>query len=195
MGNYRPICDLWMLARCKYKNGVKRYGGYLAGFPERARVLLGCNINDSVLHVCGGMAKDYPYQRGFGSNDKTLDLDPACDPDYLQDAREHYPWCPPIGNGISPAIATREPWPGILIDPPYSAEDATHYLPGSEKYPSPSLLIKNAMDVLPIGGRCGIIHFYPPKQPKNSMMVACIGIISGFNSRIRVYSVYEKTGE
>lgn len=192
MTNYRPICDIWMLARCKYKNGIKRYGGYLAGFPERARVLLGCNINDSILHACGGMAKEYPYRRGFGPNDKTMDLDPACNPDFLQDAREPFPWCPELTGGPSPAIATQIPWSGILIDPPYSEEDAEHYSPGKPKYPSPSLLVKNALEVLSVGGRVGIIHYYPPKCPKSGMMVACIGVISGFNSRIRVYSVYEK---
>ena len=56
-------------------------------------------------------------------------------------------------------------------------------------------LVQNAMAVLPIGGRVGIIHYYPPKMPKNAMMVACIGVICGFNSRIRVYSVYEKLSD
>jgi hypothetical protein len=177
---------MWMLARCKYKSGIKRYGGYLAGFPERARVLLGCSIDDSMLHACGGMARDYPYKRAFGPNDKTLDLDPACKPDFLQDAREPFPWQSTNKDGSNNA------WAGILIDPPYSEQDATHYITGAEKYPSPSLLVKNAIEVLNIGGRVGIIHYYPPKHPKNAMMVACIGIIAGFNSKIRVYSVYEK---
>lgn len=190
---YRPITDLWMLTRCKYNNGIKRYGGYLGGFVERARALLGVNINDPLLHACGGMARHYPYKRGFGPNDKTLDLDPACNPDFLQDAREPFPWCP--NSSVTQAPYGKAPWPGILIDPPYSEEDAMHYVTGAEKYPSPMKLVKNAIDVLPIGGRVGIIHYYPPKNPKNSMMVACIGVICGFNSRIRVYSVYEKTAD
>ena len=193
--SYRPITDMWFLARAKLKGGKKYYGAYLGGFLERARALLGCNINDPVLRVCGGMAKDYPYKRGFGPNDKTLDLDPACNPDFLQDAREHFPWCsinihddmsPGNGDGLS------NPWSGIIIDPPYTEADATHYLPGPDKYPKPNQLIKNALEVLPIGGRVGIICYYPPR-PGNSIFVACIGIISGFCNRIRCYSVYEKT--
>ena len=184
-----------MLARCKYKDGLKRYGGYLAGFPERARALLGVNINDPLLHVCGGMARHYPYKRGFGPNDMTLDLDPACTPDFLQDAREPFPWKPDPINSPIPGVVFQNPWPGILIDPPYSEEDAEHYVTGAAKYPSPMKLVSNAMDVLPIGGRVGIIHYYPPKMPKNAMMVACIGVICGFNSRIRVYSVYEKLSD
>lgn len=190
--NYRPITDIWMLARCKYMGGIKRYGGYLAGFPERARALLGVNINSPLLHVCGGMARYYPYKRGFGPNDKTLDLDPACNPDFLQDARDPFPLGPIIDKFSNFNSTPQVAWPGILIDPPYSEEDAEHYSPGRDKYPSPMKLVQNAIDVLPIGGRVGIIHYYPPKNPKNSMMVACIGVICGFNSRIRVYSVYEK---
>lgn len=177
--SYRPITDIWILARCKYKDGIKRYGGYLGGFPERARALLGVSINDPVLHVCGGMARHYPYAGGFGPNDKTLDLDPATEPDYLQDARN--------------------PWPAnysaYLLDPPYSEPDAAHYLDGkgADVYPSPNELLKRAFEVMEVGQRVGIIHYMVPKAPANSKFIACVGIICGFNNRIRVYSVFEKT--
>jgi hypothetical protein len=189
MGNYRPITDTWFLARAKLKGGVKFYGAYLGGFPERARALLGCNINDPVLHVCGGMAKLYPYKRGFGPNDKTLDLDPQTKPDFLRDAREPWPLCTVQGSGGW----DDEPWKGILIDPPYSVEDAGHYAVGPGAYPSPVLLVKRAFEVLPVGGRVGIIHYMPPSPPKNSVFVAAIGVMCGFNNRIRVFSVFEKT--
>lgn len=179
---YRPICDLWILARCKYKNGIKRYGGYLGGFPERARALLGCKIDEPVLHVCGGLAKEYPYKRGFGPNDKTSDLDPSCKPDFLTDARKPFPFCP----------TTKGMWAGILIDPPYTEEDSKVYPPGPEVFPTPNLLIKNAFEVLPVGGRCGMIHYIVPSPPKNSVFVACVGIICGYNNRCRVYTVFEK---
>ena len=80
--SYRPLCDVWFLARAKLKGGQKYYGAYLGGFPERARALLGCRLDQPVLHICGGMARLYPYRRGFGPVDKTLDLDPACKPDF-----------------------------------------------------------------------------------------------------------------
>lgn len=196
--SYRPICDVWMLARCKYKDGKKRYGGYLGGFPERARALLGATLDDPVLHVCGGKARQYPYKGGFGPNDKTLDLDPSTKPDIRRDARLH----PPIGWQLSkdaPLFMGGEdraewlPFKAMLIDPPYSVEDAAHYPPGGSRYPSPGLLVQNAIDVLPVGGRVGIIHYICPRRPKPSKFVACVGIISGFNNRIRVFSVFEKT--
>lgn len=189
MSNYRPICDVWFLARCKYKDGIKRYGGYLGGFPERARALLGCKITDPVLHVCGGKAKFYPYRRGFGPNDKTLDLDPAVEPDFLQDARDGFP----LRYKHNPPEDST--WSGILMDPPYSEADAAHYAPGEDKYPKPNLLLKNAFDVLPVGGRVGLIHYILPSPPKNSVFVAAVGILCGFNNRIRIYSVFEKTEE
>lgn len=181
MSNYRPITDFWLLARCKYKNGIKRYGGYLGGFPERARVLVGAGSSDAVLHVCGGMAKFYPYVGGFGENDKTLDLDPLTEPDFLMDARDEYP----LNNG--------KLWRAIIADPPYSTEDAAKYSVGAGVYPSPNLILRNSLKVVDIGGRVGIIHYMLPSPPKNAKFVASVGIICGFNNRIRVFSVFERT--
>ena len=124
--SYRPITDVWILARCKYAGGVKRYGGYLGGFPERPRALLGVTINDPVLHVCGGLAKLYPYQGGFGDRDGTLDLDPNVSPDYLQDVTAALP------AGFK----------AMLADPPYSEADAAEYFPGAARYANPNKLME-----------------------------------------------------
>lgn len=174
--SYRPITDVWFLARAKLKDGVKYYGAYLGGFPERARALLGASIQEPVLHVCGGMAKKYPYAGGFGPLDKTLDLDPLTDPDFLQDAREKYP----------------EGFKAILADPPYSEDEAKNYSVGSDVYPKPNEIIRRAFEVLPVGGRVGLIHYMLPACPKNGKFVASVGVLCGFNNRIRVYSVFEK---
>lgn len=192
--SYRPITDMWILARAKLQGGVKYYGAYLGGFPERARALLGCTIHDPVLHVCGGMAKLYPYKRGFGPNDKTLDLDPDCQPDFLQDARDPFPLCNPESI-VSPSVSAthaRRLWAGILIDPPYSEGDAAQYKPGAERYPKPNQLIAHALEVLPSGGRVGLIHYLLPSPPKGTIFVACIGVCCGFNNRMRAYTVFEK---
>lgn len=194
--SYRPITDVWFLARAKLKGGRKYYGAYLGGFPERARVILGATIYDPVLHVCGGMAKHYPYAGGFGTNDETLDLAPETEPDHLQDAREGFPFGPKRYR--APIQAANQPgqlpvfWRAILIDPPYSEADADHYAPTALAYPTPNQLIKNALHVLPIGGRVGLIHYVLPAQPKNAKFIAAIGIMCGFNNRIRVFSAFEK---
>lgn len=186
--SYRPITDIWFLARAKLKGGKKYYGAYLGGFPERARALLGCQLDHPVLHVCGGCARDYPYRRGFGPNDKTLDINPDTQPDFLRDAREPFPDFPFPGVGRWASSS----WAGILIDPPYSPEDAAHYESGADRYPPPNLLLRNAWCCLPRHGRVGIIHYVLPKPPKDAIFVAAIGIFCGFNNRIRSYSVFEK---
>ena len=189
--SYRPICDIWFLARAKLKSGKKYYGAYLGGFPERARVLLGAGPDDAVLHVCGGMAPFYPYKGGFGRLDKTLDIDPAVDPDFLQDAREPFPdWT--SGQPREDKWINGTHWTAILMDPPYSEVDAAHYNCGASVYPKPNQLINNALDVLPVGGRVGLIHYCLPAQPKNAKFVAAVGILCGFNNRIRVFSVFQK---
>lgn len=173
--SYRPICDTWLLARCKYTGGVKRYGGYLGGFPERARALLGVSIDDPVLHVCGGLAKLYPYKGGFGPNDRTLDLDPNVTPDYLQDASA------PLPTGFK----------AMLADPPYSETDAAEYFPGAARYPSPHKLMAHMIAALDPGQRAGIIHYSVPRCPPGARFVACVGVICGFGNRIRAFSVFE----
>ncbi len=176
MPTYRPITDVWILARAKYADGSKRYGGYLGGFPERARALLGASIDEPVLHVCGGLARQYPYRAGFGPQDKTLDLDPACHPDYLQDASQ------PLPTGFR----------AMLADPPYSEDDAAKYPPGAARYPSPNLLVRNMIASLRPGQRCGIIHYLWPSPPPGARSVAAIAILCGFNNRARVFSVFER---
>lgn len=188
--SYRPITDTWILARAKlkpYPDGAKRsyYGCYLGGFPERARVLLGVTLTDSVLHVCGGMARFYPYPRGFGVNDKTIDLDPKCEPDFIHDVREPLPLPPFVQE-------SDELWKAILCDPPYSEPDATHYLPGAEKYPNPNALVRNCVDAVRIGGRVGILHYLWPACPKNAIEVAVIAVKCGRNGRARQLTVYER---
>lgn len=176
MSNYRPITDMWLLARCKYKGGEKRYGGYLGGFVERARALLGVNINDPVLHVCGGLARLYPYKGGFGPNDRTLDLDPNVKPDFLQSALA------PLPTGFS----------ALLADPPYSEEDAAQYFPGAAGYPSPHKLMAHMIASLPAGGRAGLIHYSVPRCPPGARFVACVGVVCGFGNRARVFTVFER---
>lgn len=176
--SYRPITDMWILARAKLKGGKKYYGAYLGGFPERARALLGVSINDPVLHVCGGMAKHYPYRGGFGPYDKTLDLDPATEPDYLQDARDPLPL----------------DFKAILADPPYSLEDAANYTVGEAAYPKPNAILRNMLLASWPGNRVGMIHYILPSPPKDipTKFIAAVGVICGFNNRIRIYSVFEK---
>lgn len=176
--SYRPICDTWILARSK----TKYYGAYPAGFLGRARALLGVNDLDPVLHICGGRVRDYPY-KGFGINDKTLDLDPALEPDFLQDARDPFP---------EPAMGQ---WSAILIDRPYTAQDASHYAPGADVLPDLNDLLKRALRAVPVGNKVGTLDYLWPHPGKLGKEVAVIGVGTGRNGRARWYCVFERLSE
>lgn len=173
--SYRPICDVWILARSK----VKYYGAYPAGFLHRARAVIGVGPDDPVLHVCAGKVREYPF-RGFGPNDKTLDLDPATEPDFHQDARAPFP------DG---------PWEGMLIDRPYTDDDAERYVPGKAVLPTANELVRNAIAALPVGRRVGILDYVWPQPPKNATEVAVIAVGTGRNNRARWFTVFEKLKE
>lgn len=173
--SYRPITDVWILARPK----VRYYGAYPNGFLERARALLGVTPLDAVLHVCGGKAREYPAKpRGFGPNDKTLDLDASLTPDFVQRADVALP-----GHD----------WPALIADPPYTEADAAKYAPGSAEFPSANQVLKRMLAVVRPGGRVGMLHYVLPQPPREGVrFVACVGVIVGFNNRMRVFSVFER---
>lgn len=81
---------------------------------------------------------------------------------------------------------------GYPRGPPYSRQEATNYAPGPEAYPTPAEILRNASNALLVGSRIGIIHYFPPAPPPELMCIAIIGVICGFNNKIRAYSVYEK---
>lgn len=170
---YRPITDTWILTRPK----VKYHGAFPAGFLHRARALLGVRRLDAVLHVCGGKVRDYPY-RGFGPNDKTLDLDPSCLPDFLQDCRL------PLPSG---------PWEAVLIDRPYTEEDAAKYAPGADALPAINSLLANAIAVVPLGGCVGVLDYIWPSPPQNATERAVVGVGTGRGGRARWFTVFERT--
>lgn len=184
--SYRPITDTWLLARSK----VKYYGAYPAGFLHRARELLGVNILDPVLHVCSGMVRQYPF-RGLGPNDRTLDIDPETQPDILRDARTidaiSGPW------RASPEGQAPVPWPAILADRPYTEADAAHYRCGADVLPDVNDLLRRSLEIVRPGGRVGILDYIVPRPPRKTVrLVAMVGVIVGFNNRIRAYTVFEK---
>lgn len=176
--SYRPITDVWILGRAK----VKYYGAYPNGFLERAKDLMGVRRRDAMLHVCGGHAKSYPNKKVIGPNDYTLDLDPNTKPDFLRDARLPFP-----------DYTIQDQWPSILIDPPYTEVDADEYLPGRGAMPSPNKLLKHGLQAVCLGGKVGMLHYLWPRPPKDlGRCVAVVGVVVGFNNRMRCFSVFER---
>jgi len=176
--NYRPITDVWILARPK----VKYYGAYPSGFLDRARALLGVHINEPVLHVCSGRVKDYPFP-GLGPNDKTVDVDSQLKPDFVRDVAK---------NGLPPYPGG---WPAVLADPPYTPEDADRYRYGRARFPEPRQLLARCLDRVRAGGRVGFLHYAWPRPPDwigKIKCVALVGVICGYDNRMRAFSVFEK---
>lgn len=178
--SFRPITDVWILARSK----VKYFGAYPAGFLSRARDLLGVGIDDQVLHVCAGKVRDYPY-RGFGPLDVTLDLDKKLRPNIVGDARDP--------EAYTEAILVFPQIQAVLADPPYTPEFAKFYRPGTDRFVTADTIVKNSIDILPIGGRVGILSLHWPRYPKKlARQVAVVAVYVGNGNLGRTFAVFER---
>jgi hypothetical protein len=206
--------DTMILARCKHKY----HGGYPAGSLERFRLLLVGGDPDAIIwHIPGGKARDYNGMKGginlkgFGPNDKTIDLDPNCDPDFLLDVRNlpdhfsleksHILYTPPIPE---PALFEEEPKQveiisvpipkAIIIDLPYDEPNAEKYAPGKEVFPSVDKLLVDALDIMPLGNLCGVLDWrWPAPYPsQNYEEVYVDTVTTGRSSRFRGFTVWRK---
>jgi len=156
---YRPLTDMWILARTQQKY----YGAYPGGFLWRAKVLL----PGRMCHLCSGTVR----------GDFTVDIDPGVEPDLVADARD---------TGLP-----GESIDAVLIDPPYTPEDARKY--NSKEYPEPRNLMREAYRLVRPGGRVGMLHYIVPRPPqKDARLLAVVGVMVGFGNRIRVFTVFEK---
>lgn len=218
--NSRPITDTLFLARSKTKDphtGKGYYGAYPSGFLEKARRILGCSKTDSIWHVCGGHAKQYNGVKGgitlsgFGENDKTFDIDPLCLPDFQGDVRK----LEKLFNlrRVNDVCLKLEPdWAkhfelsdrvvreydlvgmpdGIIIDRPYTPEDADRYNSGRDALPNINQLLRDCLKIVKPSGRVGVLDYFFPRASLGN----CIGVypvIAGTNCRVRVFTVWERT--
>lgn len=178
--SYRPICDTWILARPK----VKYYGAYPNGFLERALPLVGAKASDRVLHLCGGRVRDYPNER-LVRNAVTVDADASLSPDFVVDLSK------PL-DPSSAKVPVVDAWPAVLIDPPYTEADHAKYDAGGCALPTANHLLRVGLQLVAPGGRVGVLHYVWPQPPKNAKSIAMVGVVYGFNNRIRAFSVFER---
>jgi len=176
--SYRPVTDVCLMARPK----VPYYGAFPNGSLERMRLPLGAQIQDEILFVCSGRVRAYPC-RGFGPNDKTVDINKKLRPDFVMDVRLELP----VKQGG---------WRAMIVDTPYSRDEAKHY--GTEnQYPEPDPLLKLCLEHTRPGGRVGFLHWYWPRPPREVhgcpiKEVFVMPVSTGRASRIRNYVVFEK---
>lgn len=187
MGGVRPITDVWILARSK----IKYYGAYPAGFLERARgVLCGGRIDDIIWHIPGGMAHTYNGTggmplNGYGPNDLRIDLDPAVKPDILMDVRRLEDLYTYNGKDIY-----GQPH-AIIIDLPYSKEEAKNYAPGKDAFPELNETLKHSLRIVRDGGLVGVLDWRWPNGTKfgaKCILAACV--TTGEGSRARMFTVW-----
>jgi hypothetical protein len=152
-----------------------------------------------VLHVCSGKVREYrcgpscnpndPDHRtahGLGSFDLTWDLDRSLQPDIIADVRDGEAW--------RSVAETHTQIQGILADPPYTKGYAKNYRVGPDVFPGADDIVKHAIDILPIGGRVGILTMNWPRYPKNrARQIAIVGVLVGNGNIGRWYAVYERT--
>jgi len=174
---YRPVTDVGLFAHPK----VKYYGAFLNGSLERMRLPLGAQIQDPVLFVCGGKVREYPCA-GFGPNDKTVDINPRLNPDYVMDVRHRLP-------------KKRGGWRAMIVDSPWSKEQARNY-GTEEQYPRPGPLLKLCLEHTRPGGRVGILHWLMPSPPKEvhgcRIKLVFALPMALYNKTWRGYVVFEK---
>lgn len=81
----------------------------------------------------------------------------------------------------------------MIADPPYTIDDAAHYVKSAETpFPRASVILQRMLEIVRVGGRVGLLHYYWPQPPPNAHPIACVGVICGYNNRMRVFSVYER---
>ena len=171
--SYRPICDVWLLARGAGSSGKPAYyGAFPSGFLRRAKDFLLAGAEGRICHLCSGAVQD--------PNSTTVDIDPSVQPDYVGDATS----TPFMDNSFD----------AVLIDPPYTEEDARHY--GDCPLPPLPALLKEACRIVKPGGKVGLLHLLVPRIPVGYVprYVALIAIITGSSQRIRVFTVLRKVG-
>jgi len=214
MGAVRPIIDstptmndAWILARSK----VKYYGAYPSGFLKRARrQLVGGDPEKIIWHIPGGMAREYNGTKGgillegFGKMDKTIDLNPACKPDFEIDVRDLTSHFRPVAfseyelsitgfrDSSKLELIQIERPDAIIIDRPYTLKDADHYPPGADKFPQLSKLIKDCLEIVKPGCFVGVIDYEWPQLGKNYREVFLHPVLTGRGNKIRLFSGWEK---
>ena len=92
--------------------------------------------------------------------------------------------------GASDNLVTDD-WYAILIDPPYTTEDHAKYSAGAD-LPTANHLLRVGLELVKPGGKVGVLHYVWPQPPKTARSIACIGVIVGFNNRMRCFSVFER---
>ena len=88
----------------------------------------------------------------------TFDLDQSLSPDIVGDANELVDY--------KRALERYPDIKAILADPAYSETWADNYSLGRRKFPSANIIVRHAIEILPPGGRVGVLSLHWPPVPE-----------------------------
>ena len=144
------------------------YGGYPHGYLKRIKAMF--PDKHRCLHVFSGRVDQSAWPGD------TVDLDPAAEPTYLDDAQ-------------TLETVPLERYDIVLADPPYSVEDAEHYKPTMVK----RNVVMRALARVNSGTHVVWLDQVLPMYRKSDWrIVAVIGMVKSTNHRFRVITIFER---
>ena len=151
-----------------YRVKSEFYGGYPATYLARIRALF--RDKKRTLHLFSGMVdtKTFPGD--------TVDIVAEYNPTYIDDAQtlENVPV---------------EKYDLVLADPPYSVEDADHYMTSMIKRNK----VMRALSRLPAGAHVVFLDQVLPQWRKDIFdLVGVVGIVKSTNHRFRVCCIFRR---
>lgn len=161
------IVGTWIMGNAY---GVKSgyYGGYPAGYLARIKAMF--PDKKRALHVFSGRVDQSAWPGD------TVDLNIDVEPTFLDDAQS-------LKN------VPLELYDIILADPPYSVEDAEHYVPSMVKRNK----VMDALSRVAAGTHVvWLDQVLPMYRKADWRIVAVIGMVKSTNHRFRVVSIFEK---
>ena len=169
----RWLYGVWMVGN-NYRSKQKYYGEYPPMYLERIYSLFPKIKSDSILHLFSGSLDDTEKGDRFDIN---IDLNPT----YIGDAHEL--------SKIVPINRYRL----IIVDPPYSQEDANHYgIPMINR----NKVIIECCKVLMIDGYIVWLDQVLPMYRKRVInLIGTIGLIRSTNHRVRFIFIWKKVGD
>lgn len=161
------IVGTWIMGQ-SYRVRSGYYGGYPDSFLKRIRGLF--PDKENVLHLFSGRV-DTKILPG-----KTVDINPANSPDYLDDAQ-------------TLLTVPLEEFDLVCADPPYSVEDAMHYQTTMIKR---NVVMRALQRLKPGAHVVWLDQVLPMFKKLEFSMVAVIGVCKSTNHRFRVVTIFEK---
>lgn len=160
------IEGLWIMGQNYQTSGY--YGAYPHGYLDRVMSMF--PDAERILHVPSGSLPPGPYTR--------VDIRPECNPDILGDAHDLKTLLPNRSFDL------------VLVDPPYSSEDAEHY---GKPMVRRNALLKSCLEVTEPGGWIvWLDQAFPMFSKEQCTLDLCIGMIKSTNHRVRAVFGFRK---